>query len=115
MFFCYRRTVHGKNLYHTLLTELTVLAILTIPTVETVLTVWTVLAVWTVLTVWIVLAVWIVLTVLTEITENLKKVSLTHLLTHLLTDNLKARDASASKKKEQKWPETRNDTGKCRM
>ena len=34
----------------------------------------------------------------TELTEDLKKYQLLHLLTQLLTDSLKARDASASKK-----------------
>ena len=57
----------------------------------------------TVLTVFTVLTVLIVETVKTaetEITENLKKYDLlTYSLTHLLTDNLKARDASASKNK----------------
>ena len=53
----------------------------------------TLLTVFTVLTV---LIVETVKTVETEITENLKKY---HLLTHSLTDNLKARDASASKNK----------------
>ena len=37
-------------------------------------------------------------TVDTVYTEDLKKVWLTHSLTHSLTDNLKARDANASKK-----------------
>ena len=73
---------------------LTVLTILTVLTVRAVLTVSTVLNVWTVLTVWTVMAMWTVLTVWSEMTENLKKYDL---LTYSLTDNLKARDASASK------------------
>ena len=56
----------------------------------------------TVSTVFTVMTVLTVLTVLIEFIGNLKKVSITYSLTHLLTDNLKSRDASASKNLELK-------------
>ena len=71
--------------------------VLTVVTVLTLLTVVTVLTVLTVLTMLSVLTALIELTVIIGFIEDLKKVSLTHSLSYLLTDNLNTRDASASK------------------